>query len=102
MNQSGTAQYVANLAHHTYDFPSDSARDPTITGALAMNSIIHRDLTLAGDSAFHWWTAVSKVMGCSPRAATRPAPPASTPAATTTASSTTTPTSPPTATRTST
>jgi hypothetical protein len=99
MNQAGTAQYVANLAHHTYDFPSDSARagvaavgrqfgkptwsseiccftgvnagygaqyDPTITGALAMTSIIHRDLTIAGDSAFHWWTAVSKVMGCSP------------------------------------
>jgi hypothetical protein len=40
--------------------------DPTITGALAMNSIIHRDLTIANDSAFHWWTALSKVMGCSP------------------------------------
>ena len=99
MNQPGTAQYVANLAHHTYDFPSDAARagvaavgrqfgkptwsseiccftgvnggygatyDPTITGALAMNSIIHRDLTIANDSAFHWWTALSKVMGCSP------------------------------------
>ncbi|HYN93792.1 MAG TPA: ricin-type beta-trefoil lectin domain protein, partial [Pilimelia sp.] len=99
MNQPGTAQYVANLAHHTYDFPSDSARagvaavgrqfgkptwsteiccatginggfganyDPTITGALAMNSIIHRDLTIAGDSAFHWWTTLSKVIGCNP------------------------------------
>ena len=99
MNQPNTAQYVANLAHHTYDFPSDSARagvaavgrqfgkptwsteiccstginggygaqyDPTITGALAMNSIIHRDLTIAGDSAFHWWTALSKVIGCNP------------------------------------
>jgi O-glycosyl hydrolase len=99
MNQPGTAQYVANLAHHTYDFPSDSARagvpavgrqfgkptwsteiccftginggygaqyDPTITGALAMNNIIHKDLTIANDSAFHWWTALSKVMGCSP------------------------------------
>ncbi|PRY37907.1 glycoside hydrolase [Umezawaea tangerina] len=40
--------------------------DPTITGALAMSSIVHRDLTVAGDSAFHWWTALSKVMGCSP------------------------------------
>jgi len=26
IGQSGTAQYVANLAHHTYDFPSDTAR----------------------------------------------------------------------------
>jgi O-glycosyl hydrolase len=99
MSQAGTAQYVHNLAHHTYDFPSDSARagvaavgrrfgkptwsteiccftginggygaqyDPTITGALAMTSIMHRDFTVANDSAFHWWTALSKVMGCSP------------------------------------
>jgi len=99
MAQSGTAQYVTNLAHHTYDFPSDAALagvaavgrqfakptwgseiccftginagygaqyDPTITGALAMTSIIHRDLAVANDSAFHWWTALSKVMGCSP------------------------------------
>jgi O-glycosyl hydrolase len=99
MAQSGTAQYVTNLAHHTYDFPSDTALagvaavgrqfgkptwgseiccftginagygaqyDPTITGALAMTSIIHRDLAVANDSAFHWWTALSKVMGCSP------------------------------------
>jgi hypothetical protein len=99
INQSGTATYVANLAHHTYDFPSDAARgnvaalgrqlgkptwsseiccftginggygatyDPTITGALAMTSIIHRDLTVANDSAFHWWTALSKVIGCNP------------------------------------
>jgi O-glycosyl hydrolase len=42
--------------------------DPTITGALNMASIMHRDFTVAGDSAFHWWTAVSKVMGCSPGA----------------------------------
>jgi O-glycosyl hydrolase len=40
--------------------------DPTIGGALAMSSIMYRDLAVAGDSAFHWWTAVSKVMGCSP------------------------------------
>lgn len=26
IGQAGTAQYVANLAHHTYDFPSDTAR----------------------------------------------------------------------------
>jgi O-glycosyl hydrolase len=100
IGQPGTAQYVANLAHHTYDFPSDStlaqipvmARrygkstwatevccwnnstnpaygaqyDPTITGGLAMSSIIYRDFAIAQDSAFHWWTALSKVMGCSP------------------------------------
>ncbi|WP_207916456.1 glycoside hydrolase [Micromonospora sp. KC723] len=100
IGQPGTAQYVANLAHHTYDFPGDSTLaqvpamagrygkptwateiccwnsssgntygaqyDPTITGALPMASIIHRDLTIANDSAFHWWTALSKVMGCSP------------------------------------
>lgn len=99
MNQPNTANFVANLAHHTYDFPSDSTRanvptvarqfnkptwsseiccftgvnggfgatyDPTITGALAMNNIIHKDLTIAGDSAFHWWTALSKVIGCNP------------------------------------
>jgi O-glycosyl hydrolase len=99
MAQPDTARYVANLAHHTYDFPSDPALagvaavgrqfgkptwgseiccftgidagygaqyDPTITGGLAMASIIHRDLAVAGDSAFHWWTALSKVMGCSP------------------------------------
>lgn len=100
INQPGTAQYVANLAHHTYDFPTDSSLakippmakqhgkptwateiccwsnsstpaygaqyDPTITGGLAMASIIHRDFTIAGDSAFHWWTALSKVMGCNP------------------------------------
>jgi O-glycosyl hydrolase len=99
LSQPDTAQYVANLAHHTYDFPPDSwlagvaaagryfgkptwateiccftgvdqgggqQYDPTITSALAMSSIIHRDLTVADSAAFHWWTALSKVMGCSP------------------------------------
>lgn len=101
MNQPNTAQFVANLAHHTYDFPSDATRanvatvarqfnkpswsseiccftgvkggfgatfDPTITGALGLTDIIHRDLTFGGDSAFHWWTALSKVIGCNPGA----------------------------------
>jgi O-glycosyl hydrolase len=101
LSQPDTAQYVANLAHHTYDYPPDSwlagvaavgryfgkptwateiccftgideaggqQYDPTITSALAMSSIIHRDLTVADSSAFHWWTALSKVMGCSPGA----------------------------------
>lgn len=100
ITQPGTAQYVANLAHHTYDFPSDSTLaqipvmakkygkptwaselccmtsvtspsygaqyDPTITGGLAMASMIYRDFSVSQDSAFHWWTALSKVMGCNP------------------------------------
>jgi hypothetical protein len=97
--QPGTAQYVAALAHHTYDFPSDATLaqtptmagkagkptsateiccwnsstpaywaqyDPTITGALTMASIMFRGFTVSDDSAFQWWTALSKVMGCSP------------------------------------
>jgi O-glycosyl hydrolase len=40
--------------------------DPTIASALNMASIMYRDFAVTGDSAFHWWTAVSKVMGCSP------------------------------------
>ncbi|MFD8496682.1 glycoside hydrolase [Amycolatopsis sp. NPDC059657] len=40
--------------------------DPTITGGLAMAGIMYRDFTVANDSAFHWWTALSKVIGCSP------------------------------------
>ncbi|WNM31922.1 glycoside hydrolase [Streptomyces sp. Li-HN-5-11] len=100
IGQPGTSQYVANLAHHTYDFPNDSTLaqipsmakrygkptwaseiccmtsinatgygaqyDPTITGALSMANIMYRDFAVSGDSAFHWWTALSKVMGCSP------------------------------------
>lgn len=96
---SGTPGNVATLAHHTYDFPSDSTLtnlqslgrrygkptiaseiccqssatggygaqyDPTITGGLGMASIINRDFTVTNDTEFHWWTALSKVMGCSP------------------------------------
>jgi O-glycosyl hydrolase len=100
ISQPGTAQYVAALAHHTYDFPGDATLaqippvakkygkptwateiccwnsstspaygaqyDPTITGALTMASIMFRDFTVSGDSAFQWWTALSKVMGCAP------------------------------------
>lgn len=101
LSQPDTARYVANLAHHTYDFPPDEwlagvaltgrwfgkptwateiccftgigqgwgqQYDPTITSGLAMADIIHRDLTVADASAFHWWTALSKVTGCSPAA----------------------------------
>lgn len=99
IGQSGTAQYVANLAHHTYDFPSDSTLaqipsmakqygkptwaseiccmtgvnagygaqyDPTITGGLALANIVFKDFAVSNDSAFHWWTALSKVIGCNP------------------------------------
>ncbi|GID95715.1 lectin [Amorphoplanes digitatis] len=98
INQSGTAQYVANLAHHTYDFPTDTARtaarnvgraagkrtwaseiccfgatggwsqgyDPTIGGALGLAGIVHRDLSVTYDTAFHWWTALSSEFGCAP------------------------------------
>lgn len=100
IGQPGTAGHVANLAHHTYDFPSDAARtgamnvgraagkktwaseiccfgadggwsqgyDPTIGAALGMAGIIHRDLSVTYDSAFHWWTALSSELGCSPAA----------------------------------
>ncbi|MFI5593749.1 glycoside hydrolase [Amycolatopsis sp. NPDC051758] len=40
--------------------------DPTITGGLGMASMIYRDFAVSNDSAFHWWTALSKVMGCDP------------------------------------
>lgn len=104
ITQPGTAQYVANLAHHTYDFPSDSTLaqipvmakkygkptwaselccmtsitsptygaqyDPTITGGLEMANMIYRDFAVSNDSAFQWWTALSKVMGCNPKTST--------------------------------
>ena len=100
IGQSGTAGYVANLAHHTYDFPSDAARtaamntgraagkktwaseiccfgasggwsqgyDPSIAGALSLSGIIYRDFSVTYDSAFHWWTALSSELGCTPAA----------------------------------
>ena len=40
--------------------------DPTIAGGLVLANYIYRDFTLAGDSAFQWWTALSPVMGCDP------------------------------------
>jgi len=100
IGQSGTAAYVANLAHHTYDFPSDTARtaamnvgraagkktwaseiccfgasggwsqgyDPGIGAGLSLASIMHRDFSVTYDTAFHWWTALSSELGCSPTA----------------------------------
>ncbi|HET9657018.1 MAG TPA: glycoside hydrolase [Kineosporiaceae bacterium] len=40
--------------------------DPTIAGGLGLSGIIYRDFAVAGDSEFHWWTALSKVLGCDP------------------------------------
>ena len=100
----GTAQYVAAIAHHTYDFPNDALRellppistkfgkptwmteiccykgsggvatsmganyDPTMTQGFWMADQIESDLTVAGDSAWYWWTALSPVLGCDPKA----------------------------------
>lgn len=97
--QGGTAQYVTNLAHHTYDNPNDAARtaamnvgrangkktwaseiccytgvgggwaqgyDPTITAGLGISEKIYRDLSVTYDTAFHWWTALSPMLGCDP------------------------------------
>lgn len=99
MGVSGTSPYVASLAHHTYDWPSDGTMtnyqslgrrygvptwaseiccytslsggyaaqyDPTISGALPLAHIMYRDFAVTGDTQFHWWTALSKVLGCAP------------------------------------
>ena len=100
----GTRQYVAAIAHHTYDFPTEALRrllppistrfgrptwmteiccykgsggvassfgaeyDPTMTQGLWLADQIYDDLTVAGDSAWYWWTALSPVIGCDPKA----------------------------------
>ena len=100
----GTAKYVAAVAHHTYDFPTDALRkllpqvaskfgvptwmteiccykgsggvassfgaqyDPTMTQGFWLADQIDSDLTVAGDSAWYWWTALSPVLGCDPKA----------------------------------
>lgn len=96
-----TARWVAALAHHTYEFPTDdmlravaplgprfhkptwmteiccyngrgpiigfgAQYDPTMTSALWMADSIWQDFAITGDTAFHWWTAVSKQLGCDP------------------------------------
>ncbi len=40
--------------------------DPTMTNALWLAHVIFQDLTITGDAAFDWWTAVSKQTGCDP------------------------------------
>jgi O-glycosyl hydrolase len=42
--------------------------DPTITQGLWLADQIYDDLTFAGDSAWYWWTALSPVIGCDPKA----------------------------------
>ncbi|MGI0156710.1 MAG: hypothetical protein ACREDE_11355 [Thermoplasmata archaeon] len=97
----GTSAWVAALAHHAYDYPTDAmlgpvaalgARadkptwmteiccydgagplvgfgaqyDPTMTSGIWLADTIWQDLTVAGDSAFYWWTALSSQLGCRP------------------------------------
>ncbi len=40
--------------------------DPTMTSGLWLAHTISQDLTITGDSAFDWWTALSKEIGCDP------------------------------------
>jgi O-glycosyl hydrolase len=42
--------------------------DPTMTQALWLADQVDADLTVAGDSAWYWWTALSPVLGCDPKA----------------------------------
>jgi O-glycosyl hydrolase len=42
--------------------------DPTITQGLWLADQIYDDLTIANDSAWYWWTALSPFVGCDPKA----------------------------------
>ncbi|MGP4086916.1 glycoside hydrolase [Streptomyces sp. KR55] len=42
--------------------------DPTIDGGLNLSRIIHKDFAVAHDSAFHWWVALSEMIGTDPYA----------------------------------
>ena len=42
--------------------------DPTMTQGFWLADQIYADLTVAGDSAWYWWTALSPVLGCDPKA----------------------------------
>ncbi len=41
--------------------------DPTMTQGFWLADQIQADLTVAGDSAWYWWTALSPVLGCEPK-----------------------------------
>jgi O-glycosyl hydrolase len=40
--------------------------DPTMAGAMPLASLVWQSLGVAGDTAFHWWVALSSAMGCDP------------------------------------
>jgi O-glycosyl hydrolase len=42
--------------------------DPTMTQGFWLADQIESDFTVAGDSAWYWWTALSPVLGCDPKA----------------------------------
>ncbi|QIJ66781.1 beta-glycosidase [Streptomyces sp. JB150] len=42
--------------------------DPTIDGGLSLSRIVHKDFATAHDSAFHWWVALSEMIGTDPYA----------------------------------
>jgi O-glycosyl hydrolase len=42
--------------------------DPTMKQGFWLANQIRDDLTIAGDSAWYWWTALSPVIGCDPKA----------------------------------
>ncbi|MFD3497157.1 glycoside hydrolase [Streptomyces sp. NPDC058676] len=42
--------------------------DPTIDGGLNLSRIIYKDFATAHDSAFHWWVALSEMIGSDPYA----------------------------------
>ncbi|WAZ24946.1 ricin-type beta-trefoil lectin domain protein [Streptomyces cinnabarinus] len=42
--------------------------DPSIDGGLNLSRIIHKDFAVAHDSAFHWWVALSEMIGTDPYA----------------------------------
>ncbi|MFG2740124.1 glycoside hydrolase [Streptomyces chartreusis] len=42
--------------------------DPTIDGGLNLSRVIYKDFATAHDSAFHWWVALSEMIGSDPLA----------------------------------
>ncbi|WP_282700437.1 glycoside hydrolase [Streptomyces sp. CC219B] len=42
--------------------------DPTIDGGLNLSRIVYKDFATAHDSAFHWWVALSEMIGTDPYA----------------------------------
>ncbi len=46
-----------------------SRYDPTMSSGMWLADSIWQDLSVTGDSAFYWWTALSKRIGCDPSVA---------------------------------